>query len=132
MFKAFESGIFSRLKQSQSEQSEESKQSRSDDKYTSLKLDNDLSTSSNAPRRRRQATQTSRYLYQKKRKKKKGTRLKTLNFKKMLLPIALAQVKARNNSENLLNEIKQIVYSLYQSKDITKNVYNNKIKSVQI
>ena len=65
-------------------------------------------------------------------KKKKGTRLKTLTFKKMLLPIALAQVKTRNNSENLLNEIKQIVYSLYQSKDITKNVYNNKIKSVQI
>ena len=36
------------------------------------------------------------------------------------LPIALAQVKARNNSENLLNEIRQIVYSLYQSKKITK------------
>ena len=41
------------------------------------------------------------------------------------LPIALAQVKADNNSENLLNEIRQIIYSLYQSKDITKNVYNN-------
>ena len=36
------------------------------------------------------------------------------------LPIALAQVKAGNNSENLLNEIRQIVYSLYQSKQITK------------
>ena len=32
------------------------------------------------------------------------------------LPIALAQVKAGNNSESLLNEIRQIVYSLYQSK----------------
>ena len=32
------------------------------------------------------------------------------------LPIALAQVKADNNSKNLLNEIRQIVYSLYQSK----------------
>ena len=44
------------------------------------------------------------------------------------LPIALAQVKAGNNSENLLNEIRQIIYSLYQSKEITKKVYNNLIK----
>ena len=41
------------------------------------------------------------------------------------LPIALAQVKAGNNSDNLLNEIRQVVYSLYQSKEITKKVYNN-------
>ena len=41
------------------------------------------------------------------------------------LLIALAQGKADTNSENLLNEIRQIIYSLYQSKDITKNVYNN-------
>ena len=52
--------------------------------------------------------------------KEKG--LKTLTHKQMLqrLPIALAQVKAGNNSESLLNEIRQIVYSLYQSKQITK------------
>ena len=36
------------------------------------------------------------------------------------LPIALAQVKAGNNSESLLNEIRKIVYSLHQSKQITK------------
>ena len=61
-------------------------------------------------------------------------RLKILTPKQMLqrLPIALAQVKAGNNSENLLNEIRQIVYSLYQSKEITKKVYNNIIKSIQI
>ena len=46
------------------------------------------------------------------------------------LSIALAQVKAGNNSENLLNEIRQIVYSLYQSKEITKKVYNNLIESL--
>ena len=48
--------------------------------------------------------------------------LKILTPKQLLyrLPIALAQVKAGNNSENLLNEIRQIVYSLYQSKEITK------------
>ena len=53
-----------------------------------------------------------------------------LTPKQMLqrLPIALAQVKAGNNSEVLINEIRQIVYSLYQSKEITEKVYNNIIK----
>ena len=62
------------------------------------------------------------------------SKLKILTPKQMLqrLPIALAQVKAGNNSESLLNEIRQIVYSLYQSKQITKKVYNNIIKSIQI
>ena len=48
------------------------------------------------------------------------------------LLIALAQVKAGNNSEKLLNKIRQIVYSLNQSKQITKKVYNNIIKSIQL
>ena len=58
--------------------------------------------------------------------------LKILTPKQMLqrLPIALAQVKACNNSENLLNKIRQILYSLYQSKEVTKKVYNNLIKSL--
>ena len=47
------------------------------------------------------------------------------------LPIALAQVKAGNNSESLLNEIRQLLYSLYQSKQITKEVYTKIIKSIQ-
>ena len=47
------------------------------------------------------------------------------------LPIALAQVKSGNNSQNVLNEIRKIVYSLHQSKEITKKVYNNIIKSIQ-
>ena len=60
------------------------------------------------------------------------SKLKILSPKQMLqrLPIAIAQVKAGKNSESLLNEIRQIVYSLYQSKQITKNVYNNIIKSI--
>ena len=63
----------------------------------------------------------------------KGTRLKILLSKQVLqrLPIALAQIKAGDNSESLLNEIRQIVYSLYQSKEITKKVYNNIIKSIK-
>ena len=48
------------------------------------------------------------------------------------LTIALAQVKAGNNSASLLNEIRQIVYSLYQSKQITKKVYNSIIKSINV
>ena len=48
------------------------------------------------------------------------------------LPIALAQIKAGNNSEILLNEIRQILYSLYQSKEINKKVYNNIIKSIKL
>ena len=66
-------------------------------------------------------------------KQTEGKGLKMLISKQMLkrLPIALAQVKASNNSESLLNEIRQIVYSLYQSKQITKKVYNNIIESIQ-
>ena len=62
----------------------------------------------------------------------KGAELKILTRKQMLqrLPIVLAQVKGGNNSENLLNEIRQIVYSLYQSKEITKKVCSNIIKLI--
>ena len=48
------------------------------------------------------------------------------------LRIALVQIKASNNSESLLNEIRQIFYSLYQAKEITKKVYNNINKSIQL
>ena len=41
------------------------------------------------------------------------------------LPIALAQVKAGTTFESLLNEIRQIIYSLYHTKEITKKVYSN-------
>ena len=60
------------------------------------------------------------------------SKLKILTPKQMLqrLPVALAQVKAGNSSVNLLNEIRQIIYSLYQAKKITKKVYNNLIKSL--
>ena len=47
------------------------------------------------------------------------------------LPIALAQVKAGNTSEDLLNEIKQIIHSLYREKEITKKVYNNIMCSIK-
>ena len=47
------------------------------------------------------------------------------------LPIALTQIKAGNNSESLLNKIRQIVYYLYRSKKTTKMLYNNIINSVK-
>ena len=62
--------------------------------------------------------------------KLEGTGLKIQMLQ--ILPIALAQIKTGNNSESLLNEIRQIVYSLYQSKEITKKVYNNIIKSIKV
>ena len=68
--------------------------------------------------------------YDAKQNETKGTGLKILTPKQMLqrLLIALAQAKAGNNSESLLNEIGQIVCSLDQSKQITKEAYNNIIK----
>ena len=61
------------------------------------------------------------------------SKLKVLTPKQMLqrLLIVLAQVKAGNNSENLLNEIRQIIYSLYQTKKINENVYKNLMKKLQ-
>ena len=67
-------------------------------------------------------------------KTKYGEGLKILTPKQILqrLPIALAQVKADNTSENLLNEIRQIIYSLYREKEITKKVYNNITNSMKL
>ena len=48
------------------------------------------------------------------------------------LPIALTKVKAGNTSESLLNEIRQIIYSLYRAKEITKKVYNNIMNSIKL
>ena len=60
-------------------------------------------------------------------KSTQGKGLKILTPKQMLqrLPIALAEVKAGNTSENLLNEIRQIMYSLHWAKEITEKVYDN-------
>ena len=61
-----------------------------------------------------------------------GKVLKILTRQQMLsrLPISLAQLNAENNSEKLKNEIRQLLYSLYISKNMTKEVYNNLIKYI--
>ena len=48
------------------------------------------------------------------------------------LPIALAQVKVGNTSEDLLNKIRQIIYSLCREKEITRKVYNNIMNSKKL
>ena len=65
--------------------------------------------------------------------KAKGTGLEILTDKQRLncLLILLAQIQAGNNSIKLKNEIRQILYSLYRSKVLTKTVYNNLIKSIR-
>ena len=63
-----------------------------------------------------------------------ATRFKILAIKQMSyrLPIAIAEIKAGNTSENLLNEITQIIYSLYWEKEVTKKVYNNLMNSIEL
>ena len=76
----------------------------------------------------------SRTVSEAKYKSKYGEGLKILTPEQMLqrLPIDIAQVNAGNTSENLLNEIRQIIYSLYQAKEITKNVCNKTINSIKV
>ena len=52
-----------------------------------------------------------------------GSKILTPNQILIRLPISLAQLKAGNNSKKLKNEIRQLLYSLYRSKKLTKNIY---------
>ena len=60
----------------------------------------------------------------------KGLKILTPNQMLSRLPISLAQLKAGNNSEKLTNEIRQILYSLYRSKKLTKNVYKSLVNII--
>ena len=68
----------------------------------------------------------------KQRRKQKGEGLKILTPDQMLsrLPIFLAQLKAGNNSEKIKNEIRQLLYSLYRSKKLTKTIHKNLINTM--
>ena len=68
------------------------------------------------------------------KKNQEGQGIKILTPSQTLsrLPIYLAQLKAGNNSEELKNEMRQLLYSLYRSKNMTKQVYNNLLKHIQI
>ena len=66
------------------------------------------------------------------KQKQEGQGIKILTPNQMLsrLPISLAQLEAGNNSNKLKNEIRQLLYSLYSSKNMTKQEYNNLIKHI--
>ena len=66
------------------------------------------------------------------KQKQEGEIIKILTPNQMLcrLPISLAQLKAGNSSEKIKNEIRQLSYSIYRSKNMTKQVYNNIIKPI--
>ena len=63
-------------------------------------------------------------------KKGKGLKIMTPNQLLTRLPILLAQKKAGNNSQKLNNEIRQIIYSLYSSKNLSKAIYNYLMNSI--
>ena len=65
---------------------------------------------------------------------KQNMEMKILSPEQMLqrLPIALAQVKVGNTFEDLLNKIRQIIYSLCREKEITRKVYNNIMNSKKL
>ena len=65
--------------------------------------------------------------FSKKIRSGKGLKILTPNQMLSRLPIALAQLKAGNNSEKLKNEIRQLLYSLYRSKKLTKQLYKSLI-----
>ena len=62
-----------------------------------------------------------------------GSGLKILNKQQIFnrLPILIAQIQADSNSIQLKNELRQILYSIYRSKTLTKTVYNNLIKVIR-
>ena len=65
-------------------------------------------------------------------RQQKGQRLKILTQKQMIirLPILLAQLKAGNNLQKLKNEIRQLLYSLYRSKNLSKTIYNSLMNTI--
>ena len=70
------------------------------------------------------------FKFNKQNQEGKGIKILTPNQMLSRLPISLAQLQAGNNSEKLKNEIRQLLYSLYRSKNMTKQVYNNLIKPI--
>ena len=79
-------------------------------------------------------TKIVKKIYKFNRRIQKGQGIKIITPNQMLsrLPITLAQLKAGNNSEKLKNEISQLLYSLYRSKNMTQQLRNNLIKHMLI
>ena len=84
-----------------------------------------LETETEAEKRQTRLTTTP-----KDEEKGKGLKIITPNQLLTRLPILLAQKKAGNNSQKLNNEIRQIIYSLYSSKNMSKTVYKHLMNSI--
>ena len=71
-------------------------------------------------------------IFNRENRKQQGLGLKILTPNQILrrLPISLAQLKAGNNSEKLKNEIRQLLYSLYRSKQLTKQLYKSLVNTI--
>ena len=67
---------------------------------------------------------------QRKKQKERGIKVLTPDQMLIRLPITLAQLKAGNNSKKLKNEIRQLLYSLCRSKQLTKTIYDNLINTI--
>ena len=70
--------------------------------------------------------------YAEQRRKHRGQGLKILTPQQMLsrVPISLAQLKAGNNSKKLKNEIRQLLYSLYRSRKLSKRIYKHLMDAI--
>ena len=68
--------------------------------------------------------------FNKQNQQRQGLKILTPDQMLSRLPITLAQLKAGNNSQKLINEIRQLLYSLYRSKKLTKTIYNHLINAI--
>ena len=68
--------------------------------------------------------------FNKQNQQRQGLKILTPNQMLSRLPITLAQLKAGNNSQKLINEIRQLLYPLYRSKKLTKTICSYLINAI--
>ena len=124
IIRAFKKGIFPYIDDFQVEIETDEETQEETDEETDKETDEEMDTTIMPELESEESTAE--------RRNQQGKGIKILTPSQMLsrLPISLAQLKAGNNSEKLKNEIRQLLYSLYRSKNMTKQVYNNLIKYI--
>ena len=102
-----------------------------DDKYDIIKLKNNAADKKSKLETENESLELDKESAEQTRNQQgKGLKILTPNQMLSRLPISLAQLKAGNNSQKLKNEIRQILYSLYRSKKLTKNVYKSLVNII--
>ena len=124
IIRAFKKGIFPYIDDFQVEIETDEETQEETDEETDKETDEEMDTTIMPELESEESTAE--------RRNQQGKGIKILTPSQMLsrLPISLAQLQAGNNSEKLKNEIRQLLYSLYRSKNMTKQVYNNLIKYI--